>query len=148
MKRNFIWAFLALFFMAIFVFGLHLLKIAIDSRPLPTKKAEIPDLIRVDSPLYGAVVKSPLVVMGEARGSWYFEASFPVSLLDAFGKEIVIAPAQAQGDWMTTDFVPFSVTLNFSFSEAPFGTLVLKKDNSSGLPEHDLELRIPVVLGK
>lgn len=99
--------------------------------------------LRVTEPQPRAIVKSPLTVTGEARGTWYFEASFPVQLLDEQGSLIVMIPAQAEGDWMTTDFVPFSVTLNFE-TDAKMGTLVLMKDNPSGLPEHAAEVRIPV----
>lgn len=151
MKRNLFSAILALVFAFALVFGLQTFsnwqKGSIPEIPnfQPTKKAENSDLIRVDSPMFGAMVKNPLVITGEARGSWFFEASFPVQLLDASGKEIAVTSAQAQKNWMTTDFVPFSATLNFSVPEIPFGTLVLKKDNPSGLPEHDLELRMPIV---
>lgn len=101
------------------------------------------NMIRVTEPQPNAVVTSPLTVKGEARGTWYFEASFPVQLLDENGSLIVIVPAQAEGEWMTEDFVPFSVILNFE-TDAPSGTLVLQKDNPSGLPEHAAEIRIPV----
>lgn len=101
-------------------------------------------LIRVTGPKGGELVQSPLVVSGEARGNWYFEASFPVQLLDANGTELAILPAQAQAEWMTTEFVPFSVTLTFAPPATSTGTLVLKKDNPSGLPEYDDELLIPV----
>lgn len=109
-----------------------------------SSKDDHADLIQVSSPKSNAVVKSPLVVKGEARGNWYFEASFPVRLLDADGQELAIAPAQAQGEWMTTDFVPFEVTLNFSKPATTTGTLILQKDNPSGLPEHDDSISIPV----
>lgn len=102
------------------------------------------DLIKVSSPAAGAVVASPLVVKGEARGNWYFEASFPVRLFDADGKELAVSPAQAQGEWMTTNFVPFEVTLTFDQPTTTTGTLVLEKDNASGLPEHDDHISIPV----
>lgn len=102
------------------------------------------DLIKVSSPQPNMVVKSPLVVKGEARGNWYFEASFPVHLFDDDGKELAVAPAQAQGEWMTMDFVPFEVTLNFDKPKTSTGTLVLKKDNASGLPEYDDSISIPV----
>lgn len=101
-------------------------------------------LIVLDTPIPDAVVTSPLTIIGKARGNWYFEASFPVRILDAHGNELAIAPATAQGDWMTTDFVPFSLILPFATSTTETGTLVLEKDNPSGLPEHDNELRIPV----
>lgn len=101
-------------------------------------------LIRVTTPTPNLLVRSPLTVRGEARGSWYFEASFPVRLLDAHGTELAVIPAQAQGDWMTTAFVPFSAELSFGTPTTETGTLVLEKDNPSGLPEHAAEYRIPV----
>lgn len=108
-------------------------------------------LIRVDSPKSGEKVTSPLIVTGEARGTWYFEASFPVRLLDANGQELAVMPAQAQADpatgevnWMTENFVPFSVTLNFPQPQTETGTLVLKKDNPSGEPQFADQIEIPV----
>ncbi len=97
----------------------------------------------VTSPDPDAVVSSPLVVTGEARGTWYFEASFPVKLLDSAGNQIAATTAQAQGDWMTTDFVPFSATLTYA-TNAQTGSLVLQKDNPSGEPQNDASVVIPV----
>ncbi len=102
------------------------------------------DLIRLTEPSTGDTVTSPLTVSGTARGTWYFEASFPVSLLDANGKELVSVPAQAQDDWMTTEFVPFSVTLTFTKPTTTTGILILRKDNPSGLPEKEDFIQIPV----
>ena len=102
------------------------------------------DLIVVDAPLPNALVESPLVISGRARGTWYFEASFPVKLYDAAGTLLSVTPAQADGEWMTEAYVPFSVTLTFAAPTTPTGTLVLEKDNPSGLPQHANELRIPV----
>jgi hypothetical protein len=46
---------------------------------------------------------------------------------------------------MTADFVPFTATLNFTKpSYGNNGFLILKKDNPSGLPEHDDALEIQV----
>jgi hypothetical protein len=100
--------------------------------------------VRVSSPIADAVVSSPLVIAGEARGTWYFEATFPVSLLDADGKPVVSSYAQAQGEWMTEQFVPFKTELTFTAPASETGTLVLEKANPSGLPEHAGELRVPV----
>jgi hypothetical protein len=102
------------------------------------------DLIHVSVPLPNVLVQSPLVVKGEARGSWYFEASFPVKILDANGKQLGAVPAQAQGDWMTTDFVPFQATLSFTLPTTETGIVVFQKDNPSGLPENDRSVSIPV----
>ncbi len=104
------------------------------------------DLIRVTSPLPEGTVSSPLVVSGEARGNWYFEASFPIELRNAAGAMIAQGYAQADGEWMTTEYVPFtSVPLTFAAQPSgSTGTLILRKDNPSGLPEHDNSLEIPV----
>jgi hypothetical protein len=101
-------------------------------------------LIRIESPRPTASVSSPLQVRGAARGQWYFEASFPVRLVDAGGREIAVAPAQAEGAWMTTEFVPFAATLAFANPTTATGTLILEKSNASGLPEHDDRLVVPV----
>jgi hypothetical protein len=102
------------------------------------------DLIRLDAPLSNQVVTSPLSISGQARGAWYFEASFPVYLLDATGDTIAVIPAQAEGEWMTREFVPFKATLTFTPPASANGTLILAKNNASGLPEHDDELRVSV----
>ena len=102
------------------------------------------ELIRVNSPRPGDPISSPLVVYGEARGNWFFEASFPIKLLDGNGKEIAVAIAQAQEEWMTTNFVLFKATLEFLKPATANGTLVLEKDNPSGLPEHADSLLVPI----
>jgi hypothetical protein len=93
------------------------------------------------------VIRSPLVIEGEARGTWFFEATFPVRLYDANGNLLGTTIAQAQADWMTDQFVPFRAELKFNLPTTTQGTLVLVKDNPSGLPEHADELRIPVAFG-
>ena len=114
-------------------------------------------LIRLTSPRPNATISSPLTITGEARGYWYFEASFPVVLVDWDGRIIAQGIAQAQGDpdatdgagWMTEDFVPFEATLTFAADPNAYsnrGSLILQKDNPSGLPQYDDALEIPVVI--
>jgi len=102
------------------------------------------DLIKIDSPRPNAVVTSPLKISGQARGTWYFEASFPVKLLDGDGNVLAQTPAQAQSDWMTENFVPYKATLEFSAPATDTGTLVLEKDNPSDLPQNADSLIVPV----
>lgn len=102
------------------------------------------ELIHVSTPRPGDVITSPLVVEGEARGQWYFEASFPVKIVDGNGKVLGSTPAQAQGEWMTKEFVPFKAELSFVTSTTETGELILEKDNPSGLPENADEIRIPI----
>ncbi len=99
--------------------------------------------IRVETPKVNAKIAGPLVVKGEAQGTWYFEASFPVKLLDEKGQVVAQTAAQAQGDWMTENFVPFEATLTFTATSGK-GMLVLERDNPSGLPQNDAQVRIPV----
>ena len=113
--------------------------------PPPTPEyIEKDDLIRVREPKENQLLSSPFLLKGEARGNWYFEASFPVRVVDATGKVLAEIPVQAQGEWMTTDYVPFETTITFAHPTTATGEVVLQKDNPSGLPEHDNELRIPV----
>lgn len=101
-------------------------------------------MLHVVAPQPNQIITSPLAVTGEARGPWYFEASFPVKLLDANGNLLAETHAQAQGEWMTEDFVPFTATLKFRKPVTSTGTLVFTKDNPSGEPQHDDLRRIPV----
>jgi len=105
---------------------------------------ELTDLIVVDSPRPNETVKSPITITGKARGTWYFEASFLVKIVDANNNVLGQISAQAQGDWMTEDFVPFSTQLEFSAPTTATGSLLLNKDNPSGLPENDKQLIIPI----
>jgi hypothetical protein len=98
----------------------------------------------LDYPKYGDTVKSPLTIVGKARGNWFFEAQMPVILKDDKGNELFHGPATAQGDWMTTDYVPFSLTIKFDPKDAEYGVLIIEKDNPSGLPEFDASYAIPV----
>jgi len=107
------------------------------------------DLIKLASPRPNDTVSSPLVITGQARGQWFFEASFPVYLTNWDGLIIAEGIATAQGEWMTTEFVPFTATLTFTVDPQIYSkaaTLILKKDNPSGLPEHDDALEIPLML--
>ena len=101
-------------------------------------------LILLDTPKPHEIAKSPLWVVGRARGTWFFEAEFPVRLLDANGAQITWGSGRADGEWMTPDFVPFSVVLNFAAPATDTGTLVLERSNPSGLAEHAGEVRVPV----
>jgi hypothetical protein len=89
--------------------------------------AEAPNVL-VDAPIAGARVTGPLIVEGTAPGDWFFEAQFPVKLVDADGTVLAEAPAQAQSDWMTEAPVPFRAELDFSVTEETPATLVLQED--------------------
>lgn len=125
-----------------------------DNRPeQPSEPSEEPevieptsykDLIRVDSPVSNSVIQSPVSISGQARGNWFFEASFPVQVVDGNGTVIGNGIAQADGEWMTTEYVPFMVSVTFSTPTTDSGEIVLEKQNASGLPENADEFRIPI----
>ena len=102
--------------------------------------------IRVTRPLANQEVTSPFRIEGEARGYWYFEGVFPIRLLDGQGNIIGTTIGQAQGEWMTEEFVPFKASLEFSQPTTAQGILVLEKDNPSELPENVEQLEIPITL--
>ncbi len=109
-----------------------------------------PDMLMVTSPKPNDVVSSPLIVTGAARGNWFFEGSFPVGVTNEDDVIIGSGIATAQGEWMTTEFVPFIATITYTIASTTpqsNGTLILKKDNPSGLPEHDDSREIPIVFG-
>lgn len=106
------------------------------------------DLIRLTTPQPQEIIESPLEITGEARGTWFFEANFPVVLTNWDGLIIAEGYAAADGEWMTEEFVPFTATLEFekpSYGER--GTLILQKANPSDFRELDDALEIPVSFG-
>jgi hypothetical protein len=101
--------------------------------------------IVVGSPLAGEVVHSPLRIQGCARGPWFFEGDFPVVLEDLNGEVIAKGFVTAMGEWMTEKFVRFEGAIDFEKPRSvDRGTLILKKDNPTGLPRHDDAVEIPV----
>ena len=93
----------------------------------------------------GDLVASPLTITGQVTGGgWFNEASFPVKIADGDGRIIGTGVAQAQSDWMSTSSVPFTAIINFKTPRYATGTVLLSKDNPSGLPANDATLSIPV----
>ncbi len=131
-----------------------------SNTPVPIQDQDKSDKIILETPMSGGVIASPLKFSGRARGTWYFEASFPVVLVDWDGRIIAQSHAQAVIDqnnpdspgWMTEEFVPFEGTIEFATPYKPGdqdfmkrGALILQKDNPSGLPEHDDALEIQIL---
>lgn len=93
----------------------------------------------------GSTITSPLTITGQARGTWFFEATAPVVLVDWDGLIIGEGYIQTQGDWMTEDFVLFIGTLEFDKpSYGNTGALILQASNPSDLPEYDRAVEIPI----
>lgn len=113
-------------------------------RYVSTKGVEV----RVYAPEKDSTIASPVAVVGEVPGSWSFEASFPIRLVDSSGKVVAQSTAQVLGDWMTDQLVPFSAKLPYVAASAHSGSgsLILQKDNPSGRAANDDTVVIPVRL--
>ncbi|MGM0934556.1 MAG: Gmad2 immunoglobulin-like domain-containing protein [Bacteroidota bacterium] len=108
-------------------------------------RKKISDLIRLDKPVEGKTIDSPLQIKGKARGNWFFEATAPVELLDGNFQSLGTSYIEVvNADWMTEDFVDFQGSIDFKKPGTGNGYLLLKKNNASGKPELDQILRIPV----
>lgn len=114
--------------------------------PAPTYINASSDLIVIDLPQPGSVVGKQFSILGKARGTWYFEGSFPVILLDANGLVLAEGAAEAQGDWMTEEFVPFLFEVQIPETYIGAATIVLKNDNPSGEPERDRGVSFPITV--
>lgn len=115
---------------------------------VPEQIVEKEDIIRVAAPLPGATISTPVQVSGVARGTWFFEGSFPLIVTDWDGLIIGEGYATTQDEWMTEDFVPFSGEVSFSLpTDTPHkrGVLIFKKDNPSDMRELDDALELPIM---
>lgn len=101
--------------------------------------------IILTNPVANTTITSPLEIRGEVPGSWSFEGSFSIVLTDWDGVIIARTTATLDGDWMTDERVPFTAELTFEKpAVGDSGSLVLQRDNASGLSENDDALEITV----
>lgn len=116
--------------------------------PEPVYQNASADYIRVELPTPGAVTGKEFTIRGEARGSWFFEASFPIEILDQSGEVIttVLGTPRDGAEWMTSQFVPFSAQVSLPSTYMGPATIVLIRDNASGLPEHDRSMAFPITV--
>lgn len=92
-------------------------------------------------------ISSPITITGQAVGPWFFEATAPVSVVNWDGLIIGEGYIEAQGTWMTENFVPFTGTLNYTYSGTnPDGWIIINNANASGEPQFDKAIEIPVQL--
>ncbi len=108
--------------------------------------SEKADLIRLEYPdLKQTISSSPILLQGQARGNWFFEASFPVEIIDMSGNLLHIGVATAQNEnWMTTNFVPFTAALELENDFQGPALIVLHKHNPSDYRELDDALMVPI----
>jgi hypothetical protein len=67
--------------------------------------------VEIKSPAVGTPISKKLIVKGAVPGTWYFEASAQFKILDDSYNEIAFGNITALSDWMTTQRVPFELSL-------------------------------------
>ncbi|MEI6378688.1 MAG: Gmad2 immunoglobulin-like domain-containing protein [Candidatus Falkowbacteria bacterium] len=112
----------------------------------PAAPAQDGELI-IYEPVPNSIVSSTIHIRGQAKGKWYFEGSFPISIVNEAGQTLAQGQAKAQADWMQEGWVPFVSDLSLAKPETGRGFIILKKDNPSGLPANDAEIRLPIRFG-
>jgi hypothetical protein len=106
-------------------------------------------VVEIKSPVPGVAVVDLLHIKGAIPGSWYFEASAHFKILDENLKEIAVGSIQALSDWMTTQRVPFELsipleTLNYKGK----ATIIIESENVQGDEEGEYSIKrisIPVI---
>lgn len=106
----------------------------------PSQNADITVLF----PKEGESISSPVEVSGMARGTWFFEGSFPVRIYDDAGTLLGTGIAETKESWMTEDEISFFSKIVFENPGKGEGWVRLSKDNPSGLPEFDFSYDLPV----
>ncbi len=138
--------FLIIILIVVLSFAYYLLNNSDATNIVDIKPDEKSDLIVVASPIKDSEISSPLRIAGRARGTGFFEGSFPVELVDQYRNTIAVGFVTSQGEWMTEEFVPFLGSLQFNnYIKGTKGTLILKKANPSDLQENDDSIEIPVI---
>jgi len=106
--------------------------------------------VEIKSPLAGSTISDMLVVKGAIPGSWYFEANAHFRILNNTFKEIAVGNIQAMSDWMTTQRVPFDLTVPVtSLNYKGDATIIIESENVQGDEEGEMKVKriyIPVVI--
>lgn len=109
-----------------------------SSTPLTHPNITIDDLVE------GSQITSNTPITGQAK-LWYFEGVFNVKILNSSSTVIYQGNATATSDWMTTSFVPFTITPTFPpQTPGSNGQIIFIKDNPSGDPINDDQFVLPI----
>ncbi len=89
------------------------------------------------------------IISGSVPGFWFFEGSFPVSLVDNNDNVFATVIATSTENWMTSDIIPFTITLPATFSYTGPGKIVFTRDDpsdgESNIPVSETTATIPVI---
>ena len=122
--------------------------VSTDMEGVPVQYVSARDIrVELSQPSPGERVTSPLRLEGRAPGSWMFEGASRARLLADDGALLGEGTITAQGDWMTTELVPFTGEIRFAEPDSGLGWLHVEAANPSGLPENDDHVEMPVTFG-
>lgn len=123
-------------------------KHGVPRAPMPTEPCgEQPaQQVVVTTPQPNEVVQNPIKISGQAKGRWFFEASFPIKLVNSQGILLTFGIAQATSDWMTENYVPFTSELNYQVDATTSAVLVFERDNPSGIISQNDKFEVPIIL--
>ena len=105
-----------------------------------TKKGLTFDLI---SPKPNSKIGCDFVLAGKMPGQWFFENSFPFSIL-VDGKEVMKGSVESNDDYTVEEILSFSKSISCKEGCMGDAEIVLRNENPSDLPEYSDEYRIPV----
>jgi hypothetical protein len=96
-----------------------------------------------------STVSAGQTISGSVPGFWFFEGSFPVSLVDNNDNVFGTVIATSTSDWMTSDIIPFTITLPTTLSYTGPGKIVFTRDDpsdgESSIPLSETTATIPVI---
>lgn len=94
----------------------------------------------------GQEVSDEIIVTGAVKGGYFFEGNILVNILDENKELLRAGNGNAKTDWMTTEPVGFDAVLDFSKLKKGQAFVEIHNDNSSGLPENNKSILIPVII--
>ncbi len=91
------------------------------------------------------ITGSSVAVKVRVLAPWLSEASAPVEVTDASGKVLGTGKIVGPNDWMTKNgWMDIETNIAFKSNGAKNGFVVFKKDNPSGDPKRDQQVKVPV----
>ena len=102
----------------------------VTHNPAPTLSDD--GSIVVTTPKNGDSLEAPFIITGQAKGYWFNQGFFPISIYDTDRNLVHQTYAIAQGDWTNPDtIIPFKATID-KFDKTPVkraGHVVFRKGN-------------------
>ncbi len=115
-----------------------------DGFPNLSMTGNVSDLVDV-SIEPGQSLSGVTTITGSLKGAYFFEATATGKVLDENKNTLKTFPLTSTSDWMTTDAVSFTGTVDLTGIRATQGYIRLGNENPSGDPSGDKYVDIPVV---